>query len=56
MITWLKGTKRIKGEKFTREISGFRCSGCNYFVLKQMRKCPECGNEFMGKIQGEESR
>ena len=53
MITWLKGMTRIKGEKYTREVAGFRCSGCNYFALRQMRKCPSCGGEYKGKIQGE---
>lgn len=54
MITWLRGMTRTKNEKYTREIQGYRCSGCNYFVLKQMRRCPSCGGEYKGTIQGEE--
>ena len=50
MITWLKGMKRVKENRMTREVSGYRCSGCNYFVLKQLRVCPNCNGEYKGKI------
>ena len=55
MITWLKGVKRVKSGEITREIKGYRCSGCNYFVLSPMRKCPDCGNEFAGKVYGDKT-
>ena len=52
-ITWLKGIRRIKSSAYTREVEGYRCSACNYFVLKTVRNCPNCGGEFAGKVQGE---
>ena len=51
IITWLRGKTRIKNEKYTREIEGYRCSSCNNFVLRPMPKCPECGGEYKGKVQ-----
>ena len=51
MITWLKGIKRVKTPKYTQEISGYRCSGCNAFETSPRRKCPNCGGEYKGKIQ-----
>ena len=46
LITWLRGVKRIRGGEYTKEISGFRCSNCNYFALRPMMKCPECGGDY----------
>lgn len=56
VITWLKGVTRVKGGKYTREISGYRCSNCSNFVLKQIRTCPSCGGEYLGKIIGEDKK
>lgn len=50
MITWLKGVKRVKSGKTTREINGFRCSKCNEFVLRQIGACPNCGDKFAGAV------
>ena len=51
MITWLKGIKRVKSGKHTREIHGYRCSKCNEFVLRPIRVCPNCGDKFNGVVQ-----
>lgn len=50
LITWLKGRVRVKGDTYTKEIEGYRCSGCNNFQEQMTRKCQSCGGEFVGKI------
>lgn len=50
IITWLPGKMRIKGPKFTQEISGYRCSNCNAFESAQRRVCPVCHGSYKGKI------
>lgn len=55
IITWLKGKTRIKGASYTREIDGYRCSGCNHFAIKKMRKCPDCKGDYHGQIAGEDN-
>ena len=54
MITWLTGRMRIKEDNYTREVAGYRCSGCNCFQEHQLRECPLCHGEYLGKIIGEE--
>jgi rRNA maturation endonuclease Nob1 len=50
IITWLKGVKRIRGPKFTQEISGYKCSHCNAFESSPRRECPVCGGTYKGKL------
>lgn len=53
MITWLTGKLRVKDENGSREIKGFRCSGCNHFEEEQQRYCPKCKGEYLGTIISE---
>ena len=50
IITWLPGKVRIRGPKFTQEISGYRCSHCNTFESSPRRCCPGCHGTYKGKI------
>ena len=50
MITWLTGITRVKEQNYTKEVSGYRCSGCRHFELYPLRNCPNCGGEYMGKL------
>ena len=51
IITWIKGIKRVKTNRYTQEIEGYRCSKCSNFETSPRRICSKCGGEYKGKIQ-----